>query len=295
MFHTKSDQAAIFAEDQLRFNDQWSLVFGGRYDNFDFTRQPLTGAAAFGRTFRYTEWKAGVVYQPSQTLSFYASYATGADPLGSLVTTSSSTVASDFNLSTAWQAEVGAKGIFMDGRGQWTVALYDIDKKKLLAPVPGHPADPEQLVGERSAKGVEASLTLVPTDRFRIEANAAYVDAQFVDFVDDSDNQLKGNTPAGVPKETANLWASYRFMPKFTARAGVRYVGKMFNDDADTFVVPAYSVTDLGLDWDATDNATVTVRVTNAFNKIYAQSTYSTEQWILGRPRSVELMIRGRF
>jgi iron complex outermembrane receptor protein len=298
MYHTKSDQYALFAEDQLKFNDQWSLVLGARYDNFKFLRQPLTGAPAFGKTFKYTEWKAGLVYQPVDTLSFYASYATGADPLGSLVTSSSSTVLSDFDLSTAWQAEVGAKGIFMDGRGQWTVALYDIDKKKLLASVPGHPGETE-LVGERSAKGIEGTLTLIPTDKLRIEANAAYVDAQFEDFVEEVDDnvfvQRKGNTPPNIPKKTANLWVSYQFLPQFTARAGVRFVGRTFNNNANTLVVPSYSVTDLGVDWDVRDDTTVTLRVSNAFDKIYAQSTYADEQWILGRPRSVELLIRGRF
>jgi iron complex outermembrane receptor protein len=294
MFHTKSDQYALFAEDQLRFNDQWSIVFGGRHDNFQFQRQPLNGAAAFGKTFRYTEWKAGVVYQPTQTLSFYASYATGADPLGSLVTTSNSTVINNFDLSTAEQTEIGAKGVFMGGRGQWTLAAYDISKKKLLQGVPAHPGDPPELVGERAAKGVEASLTLVPTDKLRIEANAAHVDARYEDFLSGG-VQFAGNTPPGVPENTANVWVAYKVLPQLTARAGVRYVGKMFNNNADTLVVPAYEVTDFGVDWDVRDNATVSLRLTNAFNKIYAQSTYADEQWILGRPRSVELSIRGRF
>lgn len=292
-FHTDSNQYAVFGEDRLQLNDQWSVVVGARWDNFKFERQPLPSGKPFGKTFKYADWRVGAVYQPSDSLSFYASYATGSDPLGSLITTSSSTVTRDFDLSTAWQAEVGVKQVFMGGRGQWTLAAYDIDKKKLLATVPGHPGQ-TNLVGDRRAKGVEGTLTLIPTDKWRVEANAAFVEAKFGDFIQGS-SQRKGNTPAGIPKQTANLWLTYNFLPQLTGHAGVRYVGKVFNDDADTLAVPSYEVADFGVDWDVRENTKITLRVSNAFDKVYAQSTYADEQWILGRPRSVELLIRGRF
>jgi iron complex outermembrane receptor protein len=292
-FHTDSDQYAIFGEDRIELTPQWSIVLGARWDHFDFERQPLPTGTPFGKTFEYADWRIGTVYQPRETLSFYASFATGSDPLGSLVTTSSSTVARDFDLSTAHQAEIGVKQMFMEGRGQWTLAAYDITKKKLLATVPGHPGQTD-LVGERNSKGIEGTLTLAPTDRFRVEANAAYVNAKFGEFIQGSVDRA-GNRPAGVPEWTSNLWLTYDFTSAFTGRFGYRRVGKMFNDDANTLQVPAYEVVDLGLDYEVNDDTKLTLRVSNAFDKVYAQSTYADEQWILGRPRSVELMIRGRF
>lgn len=290
-FTTDTDQYAIFAEDRLALTSKFSLSAGARYDHSRYERTNLLTGASFGGTFRHTDWRVGAVYQPNPGLSLYAQYATGSDPLGSLVTTSQSQV--DFKLATAEQYEVGIKQVFAGGRGQWTLAAYDIAKKNLLSQ--RTPSSPVEQVGERSARGLEAALTLKPTPAWTIEANAAVLDARFDQFIDSDGVSLRGATPANIPEKTANLWVGWRFAPAFEARAGLRYVGETYSDDANRFRLPSYTVADLGLDWDVRANTTLTVRVTNVANEIYPVTAYGDEQWILGRPRAVEVSLRGRF
>jgi len=42
-------------------------------------------------------------------------------------------------------------------------------------------------------------------------------------------------------------------------------------------------------------NVAVDLRLYNLLDKNYAVTTYSDEQWILGRPRSVDVSLRARF
>ena len=44
-----------------------------------------------------------------------------------------------------------------------------------------------------------------------------------------------------------------------------------------------------------TPQVAVDLRVYNLLNKDYAITTYNDEQWILGRPRSVDASVRARF
>ena len=52
--------------------------------------------------------------------------------------------------------------------------------------------------------------------------------------------------------------------------------------------VPAYTVVDLGLRWQATRRLSLDVRLDNALDEVYADNGWTT-MWLLGRPRSVSV------
>ncbi|MFM9718848.1 TonB-dependent receptor domain-containing protein, partial [Streptomyces galilaeus] len=65
---------------------------------------------------------------------------------------------------------------------------------------------------------------------------------------EDVDPSRIGTTQWGVPKQSASLWSDYRFsgtLQGLSIGAGLRYIGKTWGDNANTFHVPAYTV------WDA--------------------------------------------
>ncbi|RZJ99186.1 MAG: TonB-dependent siderophore receptor, partial [Novosphingobium sp.] len=128
-------QFSVFAEDRLKLSDEFSLVGGLRYDRPEITKTDyVTATNNFTGTPDAVTWRVGAVYQPIPTLSLYGQYATAADPVGALVSTS--LAQSSFDLSTGRQYELGIKHVFWGGRGQWTLAAYDIVKKKLLTSDP---------------------------------------------------------------------------------------------------------------------------------------------------------------
>jgi iron complex outermembrane receptor protein len=278
----------VFFEDRFQLNEQWSFVGGARYDDNDYERTNLLNGATFGGDFSDTTWRVGVVYQPVETLSLYAQYATAVDPIGSLASLSAAQV--DLELTHGTQIEVGVKHRTLDSKLEWTLAVYDITKKDLLTDDPrtANPDDVAQ-VGEQSSRGVEATLAYTINDQWRIDANVAVLDAEYEEY-----GEFTGNTPFSVPEQTANLWVGWQFLEDWRARAGLRYVGKRYLSDENDVALPSYSIVDAAVDWSVLDAVTLSAHVRNATDKTYAQAAYGPNA-IFGMPRTWELEARYRF
>lgn len=290
------DQFSIFAEDRLKFSDKFSIVAGLRYDRPKIAKTDYINAANnFTSTPDAVTWRVGAVYQPIPTLSLYGQYATAADPVGALVSTSFAQ--SSFDLSTGRQYEVGIKHIFWGGRGQWTLAAYDIVKKRLLTSDPLIPSLQVQ-VGQQSSRGVEASLSLEPVDGVNISLNGALLRARYDDFSESVGGvsfQRAGNRPSNVAAKTVNAFLSWEFLKGWVVDGGISYVGKRYQDAANTRVIPAYTLTDVGVRWQFVEAASASLRLRNVFNETYVRSTYGATQWILGDPRALEASIHVAF
>ncbi|MFZ2997006.1 TonB-dependent receptor [Sphingobium sp.] len=304
-YRTRTREWAIFGEDRLKFSERLSLVGGFRYEedrvkrsNFVYTNGVITGTVnafpggATQKKFTNFTWRVGAVYQPTPTLSLYGQYATGVDPIGTL--TSFTTNATQFLFTNAKgdQIEVGVKASFMDGRGAATLSAYRIVKTGLAAQRVTN--GPIEQIGKQASKGIEASLSLLLFKGFGIEANGTVLDAKYRDFIS-GNVDLSGNTPFDVPESAANLWLTWEGKGGLRAQAGLRYVGRRYTDTANLFRIPSYTVIDAGVSYALTENIAVDLRALNLFDKDYAVSAYNNEQWVLGRPRSVDVAIRARF
>ncbi|MBO9669281.1 MAG: TonB-dependent receptor [Sphingobium sp.] len=301
-YRTTTDTFSLFAEDRLALSEQLSIVGGVRYErnkvgrwNFVYTGSNITGetpalngGTAAYKTLSHTTWRVGMVYEPTKNLSFYAQYATAVDPLGTLTTYSTSGTQFQLTNADGYQYEAGVKGVFLEGKGSFTVAAYRLVKKNLF----GQPRNNGVItaIGQRSSQGVEASLTMELPGGFAIDANGTVLDANYDDFV-----PYNGNTPPGVPETAANLELRWSGLKSFQVRGNLRYVGDRFSDDANIYRVPGYVVVDAGLTYAVTPNVGIDLRVTNLFDKNYALTTYNDEQWILGRPRSFDVSLRANF
>jgi iron complex outermembrane receptor protein len=295
-YRTRTHQYSLFLEDRLTISERLSVSAGINFDHANVKRYVMgygAGGAAtetlrLDKRLHNVTWRVGAVYQPTPVLSIYGQYATAVDPLGSLITFSIGQAA--FKNTTGDQIEAGIKASFLGGRGLATFAAYRIVKKNLLATVPGSLPPKQDQVGQRSAKGLEASLTLDLPGGFGIDANGTILDSRFDEF-----NGFNGKTPPNVPEVTANLSLLYAVTSQIRTRFGLRYIGRTFSDNANQYRVPAHAVADGGISFAVTKNVAANLRVYNLFDKDYATTTYNDEQWLLGRPRSVDVSISARF
>ncbi|WP_438860977.1 TonB-dependent siderophore receptor [Achromobacter animicus] len=296
-YRNKADQFALFMEDRLALTSKWSIIGGLRYDHAKVTRDDLvTDQRALSKTFSDVGWRIGTVYDVTPDLAVYAQYAQAADPVSGLLMISPSNAS--FDLSRGKQIEVGLKQNFMDGRGKWTLAAYEIRKTNLLSRDADDPSLRVQ-VGEQSSRGLETSLSLAVAPGWTIDANATVLRAKYDDFsesVGGAAVSRAGNVPPNVPQRLANLWLSWNFQPGWTAMGGMRYVGKRYADSANTIELPSYTTTDLALRWDVNKDTAITARGFNVFDRAYFTTAYYTNtQWMYGPRRRFELTLNHRF
>ena len=295
-FRTHTKEYSFYLEDRLALNDQFSVMGGVRAEHDHVERFNINTAgvsattALFGKTLTDTTWRVGAVYQPNSNLSLYAQYSTGVDPLGTLTTYSGSQT--QFENATGHQAEAGVKFSFMDGKGRATAAVYRIVKNNLLSQ--RTLTSPIEQVGQRSSQGIELSVAFELPAGFSIDANGTVLDAKYDSFLSGS-TSYNGKTPPGAPETAANVWLNWKANDKLQARAGLRYVGQTYSDNANTFRIPGYTVVDASVSYAITPQVALNVNVSNLFDKDYATNAYNDEQWILGRPRSVDVSLKLRF
>lgn len=295
-FKSVANQYAFFAENRLAVTEQLSLIAGVRQDQPTVERTDYRNPAnSYTRDYSATSWRAGVVYTPIQNLAFYGQYSTAVDTVGGLI--SASNANAKFDLATGKQAEIGVKQSFWGGRGEWTLAGYEIVKNNLLARDLNNPGLVVQ-VGQQSSRGIEASIGLALDHGWRIDANTAFLRAKYDDFVQSVGGaavNYAGNVPVNVPQNVSNIWATWAFASNWSANAGLQIVGKTFADNANTLEMPSYTLVNAGLQWKPDVNTTVSLRVWNLFDKIYATSSYSDNQWMLGMPRTAQLAVNVKF
>ena len=294
-YTTNTRQLALFVDDHLQVTEQLSVVAGLRFDSIDFDRYdlPIGGNpdAAFSTRFSEATWRLGIVYQPTDVMSVYAQASTAADPVTSPVTISSRN--QNFDLSIGRQFEVGLKHQFWSDRGEYTVAWFDIEKQDLLTRRPAS-AITEQ-IGQQGSNGFEATLRLQPTRSLGIDANAAWINAEFDRFFS-GNVSLAGNTPRNVPERTANLWLTWSPIRSVHVSGGVRYVARRYGDNANTQRLPSYSVFDGNVTWNASQHISLRLRARNLTDEgDYVLSQYTPDQWVFADPRSYELTLRLNF
>ncbi|WP_242127801.1 TonB-dependent siderophore receptor [Sphingobium sp. Sx8-8] len=279
----------IYAQDQIEITEQLKVRFGGRYDDFSQdidNRAP--GAIDPNPHKAYTKFSpmAGLVFEPTKSLSFYASYGKGFRP----------------NSGTDWQGtpfdpeisrsyEVGAKFVTPDGRLTSTLSLYSMKKTNVLSNDSAH-AGFSAPVGAAKSKGVEFDLNAKLPAGFELFLTYAYTDAGWADAVTDPNFQQpinKGDPLINIPKHQGNALLFKNFSigeHEAMLGAGVNYVGRRLGETATTFFLPSYTLVKVLGSFNITDQIKVSADVNNLLNKTYYASSYAS-LWVQpGTPRS---------
>lgn len=290
-FDTRSTLQALYAEDAWQFANQWLLMAGIRHDVADVSRDELVNGTDFDKTLRGNAWRLGLTYQLSPATSLYAQASTGHDPVTSIITMNLSN--SDFTLTKGKQVETGIKQSLGNGLGEWTAALFRIDKDDIITRDPVNPALSVQ-GGSQHSQGIELSAALTPWKNWRFEGNFTVLRARYDELLEAGGVDRSGKRPTGVPEQVANLWAHHRLGPVLASLGG-RYVGKRYADNANSVVLPAYSVVDAALAWTYDQRTTLRLLGRNLTDKVYATTSYGSQQFVLGQGRSFELVAELKF
>ncbi|PTQ63388.1 iron complex outermembrane receptor protein [Sphingomonas sp. PP-CE-3G-477] len=298
---TRWDQIALFGEDALDLTPSLKLVTGVRAERLYFTREnfsvdgSFSAASSFDRTYRLFNWRAGLVYDVAPSVTAYASYSTGKDPVGANIFLVNA--GQNFQLSASRQIEAGLKADLMKGRGSLTLAVYDIKRENILTQVA---IDTVGNVGRQTSRGIEVSGEMRVTPAWAVIANGTYVDAAYGNFVDPNYGiAASGNTPPNVPRWVGNIWTTVQHIAGLPLEAGggVKYVGKRYGNTANDLVLKPYATGIVYATYALTPRWSLTGRVNNVWNTTFVQwaDIYYPAQVMLGEPRRFEVSVLARF
>ncbi|WP_373795573.1 TonB-dependent siderophore receptor [Neisseria dentiae] len=277
-------QTGLYLQDQLEWGN-WRFLLGGRYDMADTSQEDMFRAVSNSNSDNKFTWRAGAVYRFSDGLSAYANYATSFLPEAGIAADGGS-----LKPTTANQAEVGVK-YQPTPRVLLTGALFNINQSNLSVydPVTWQKTQ----VGKVRTRGAEIEIQGDITPQWGVSGSYTYLDKK---VREDSNPALIGTTQWGVPKHAASLWLDYRFgsqspLKGLSIGTGLRYTGKTWGDNANTFRVPAYTVWDMKLAYKpgtaipALKGTQLQLNVQNLAGKQYVASCSGYDSCFYGKGR----------
>ncbi len=277
----EENRLGIYLQDQIRLLDNLKILVGGRFDLYNRTsvdRLSETTAEDSGQRFSP---RVGLVYQPIEPISLYASFTQSFNP----DIFSTQVDGSPLEPSVGTQYEVGIKGEFLNRKLFATLAAYRINKTNVSTADPDNP-DFSIAVGEARSQGVELDIVGEPIQGWNIIAAYAYTDAEVT-----KDNFFSvGNRLANVPQHSASLWSTYEIqqgpVKGFGLGFGLLYVGDRFGDTGNSFTLPSYLRTDAALFY-RKNNFRIGLNFQNLFNVNYFSSAAFRESIYIGDPLTV--------
>ncbi|NMM14417.1 MAG: TonB-dependent siderophore receptor [Rhodoferax sp.] len=286
--------ASAYAQDLVTLSERWKALVGVRFDKFgQETQERLAGKPSLERTDRAWSPRAGLVYQPSQQQSYYASYSKSFQPSGENFALAANNAQLEPEQTT--NHEVGAKFDFLDGRAAATVSLFQAERTNIKA------ADPATNllipIGTQTTNGLELTFNGDLAQGWQVWSGYSYLDARVTSSIAKDDGQfIQGKRAALTPAHSANLWFTKALGHGFGAGAGVNYVGDRFANPGNTVTLPSYVTADLmayyrmaGLD--------LQVNLMNIFNRDYIVAGHGASKYLNlpGAPRSLQVTARYNF
>lgn len=293
--------SALYLRDSIHLNDQWIATLGVRtlvYDQYAGRGRPFHA----NTDINGSAWvpSAGLVYRFAPQWSWYASYSESFKPNSSIAPLNAATTQIiDSTIrpeqATAW--ETGLK-YERDNGLTASLALYDIRKRNVLVSETIDNEPVSRNAGAVRSRGIELEASGTLADHWELMAAYAYTDAWVT-----RDPQLQGKPLQNVPRQSGSLYASRDMgsvlgLGDVHIGGGPRYVGERAGDPANSFRLPAYTVTDAFARLDTQvggHKMQVQLNVNNLFNREYYPSSVSQYMVSMGDPRQVVLSSRLEF
>jgi catecholate siderophore receptor len=307
------DTVAIYANDTLKFNDQWQATIGTRLEYFDAKARYKERAS--GITTKYESddlifsGKAGLVFKPKENGSIYAAYGVSALPPGANSLSNDNGSRNnggptapggaltgnnnlDSDVQTSYNYEVGTKWEFFDKNLTTSLAVFRSLRENVSTntdPITGIPTD----YGDQEVTGVELGASGNINENWMVFGGVSYID---------SENQ-DGNVLTFNPDWTANLWTTYRFPVGVTVGVGARYTAATAArvDAASgsvTATLPESLIFDAMVAYELTQNVTLRLNVNNLTDEFYARTVNTaadSRRAYLGESRTYTLSADWKF
>jgi len=219
---SSANSVGLYANDTISFNEQWKLVTGVRWDRFNAEINNSISLPAYAvQDSSFSSLREGLIFQPSDTQSYYLSYGSSFDPLLEQMTFTNGTQGLPPTKTRSY--EVGAKWDILDSKLSLSAAAFN-EKQSNVYGVSNGEYIPS---GNWLIKGVTLGAVGRVTEQLQVSAGYMHLDAHVVGTVDGTD----GSIPANTPKNTVNVWTTYDLNKTWEIGGGAVYVGQRYAAD----------------------------------------------------------------
>lgn len=266
--NAESNSLAFYASDSIEINEHWQINGGLRWDSFDLEYAP-DGEPILERTDKMLSYRAGVVYKPVRTGSFYLGYGTSFNPTAealSISTSSRQPGIADLDPEENRTLELGTKWQIMDRSMFVTAALFRTEKTNARTQDPSDPNDLLVLKGEQLVQGVELGLAGNITEKLSAFAGYTYLETEITKSLDAT--QI-GKALDNSPEHTFNLWSTYALSPSIEFGLGAQFVDERFNNTSNARSAPSYWVYEASASYAVNDQLGFRLNIQNLTDEKY--------------------------
>jgi len=304
---------AVYAFDTLKFNEQWSVGGGVRYEHNKASYESWTATPAASLTVpigplvpaatnplvnddHLVSYRGAVLYKPVEPGSIYFAYGNSKLPSASTVN-GSCTTNCNVDPQTAVSYELGVKWDLFRGAAAFTGAVFRTDRKNYLV-ASGDPTVPtQQLDGKARVDGVQIGLAGNITRDWAVFTNYAHLRSKVLQSVSEFTiattgiDAQAGNPLANTPQDSANVWTTYNLHHGFLVGYGLNYTSWVWataNDATPTAIynrvtIPGFVVHNLMASYSLNKHFNLQLNVSNLFDKEYftqLRTVSTTSGWV---------------
>lgn len=260
---TNTQQLGVYLQDQIKVNQRWVMTLGGRYDTVDIDTHNRLAEVKDSQRDHAFSGRAGLSYLADNGIAPYVSYGE------SFMPQNLKTSAGAFYQPTRGrQWEAGVKYQPADGKSLFTAAWFDLTKSNVETY--DVKIDDYRQTGKVRSRGLELEARGEVLDRLNIYSAYTYNDVK----VTKSTDVDLGKTPIQVPRYLVSVGLDYAFggiLHGLSMTAGVRYVGKRYDNADNTQSTPSYTLVDAGARY-RHGAWLVALNIANLFDKEYVAS-----------------------
>ncbi|MDO6538313.1 TonB-dependent siderophore receptor [Alteromonas stellipolaris] len=290
---------SAFVQDEIKLNDNWIVVAGLRYDNFDIdvvdSIEVADGADDGNNGFlsssdSQVSPRAGLIYKPAESLSIYASYSKSflprsGDQFLSLSLTSQALEAEEFE-----NKEIGVKWNLSDSLSV-TAAVFEVERENGTAQDPNNP-EASILTGTET-KGFEVQVVGKLSERWVINAGYSNLDGEEMGRI--VDGTLANRDLAQLPEHMLTLWNQYEVNDEWRVALGVIYQSEQYASLNNTVELPDFVRVDAALYYDYSEDVKIQLNVENLFDEDYFPSAHNDNNIATGEPLNARLSLQYKF
>ncbi len=295
----KAATLGLYAQDTLDITSNLKLVGGLRLDNFkgDYGRpgSPSPNNATLSRSDSQLSKRLGLMYQPTNEISYYGAYGTSFNTSGDLYQYDPQTANTPPESSRNY--EIGAKWELMGGDLSLRTALARTEKYNERNTDIDTANNSYLLSGKRHTNALEFEVAGRITPQWDVFAGIGFLKAVIDQSGSNAAGQAEvGQNPGLSPSRQANLFTTYRVTGAW--RVGGGFTATSQNKPANSVTspnrAPGYVKADALLEYKINQDNTLKLNIDNIFDRVYYNTLYRGFA-APGDARSVRLTLTSKF